>query len=1026
MKFTDVFIQRPVMAMAVSLLILVLGFNALFSIPVREYPKMVNTTITVTASYFGATADVVQGFVTQPLQQAIAEADHIDYLTSSSSMGTSTVTATMKLGADPNDALAQIIAKVNSVKSRLPEDVEEPEVTSSIGSNIAHMYLDFYSKKLNTAEVGDYIRRQVQPRLLSVTGVGKVNVMSPRLSMRIWLDPVQLAKFDLSSGDVVAALQRNNFRSAAGQFKSRGQVFDVEIDTDLKETEEFEQLIVARTDRGVIRLRDVASIELAQARQTIRGRFNDVNAAFVSIEAAPDANPLEVIKRVHKLFPDLKRNLPLDIAMNIGYDATVYIESSISEVIQTILEATAIVVLVIFLFLGNWRAMLIPVIAIPFSMIGVCLVMDMMGFSINLLTLLAMVLSIGLVVDDAIVVVENVERHLSEGKSPFEAAIIGTREIAMPVIIITIVLAAVFTPVALLEGITGSLFKEFAMTLAGAVVVSGVVALTLSPVMCSAFLKENSHQGRFEQWVNGLHQRLERNYGRWLDKTLQRRPAILLFTFFVLISLPWLFMAVPSELAPEEDLGYAFVIAEGPKSSNLDYIDAHMAEVIRRANQVEGVGNTLALSGIPSATDGVAIVLAEPWDQRDIVLKDMVAKIQEHYVDLAGIQASVFATPPLPGAGEGMPIQFVVKSSGDLETLVRVAEQIRDKAMASGQFIVSQIDTQFDSAKVVISVNRDKAGAYGVSMEDIGDTLSTFMGDGRINYVRNTGYSYDVIPQVERINRLSPEMMENYYVRGNSGTMLPLSSLVDIKLQGRPRLLQQMDQSTAVTIGAVQMPFVATGEAVAIFQDAAAELLPAGFSYDFKGQSRQFIQEGSKLYTSFALALCIVFLILAMQFESWRDPLVIMMTVPLAVSGALVVMAWGVASLNIYTQIGLLTLVGLITKHGILMCEVAKVQQMEHGMDKHEAIRFAARRRLRAILMTTLSMMAGVAPLMLASGAGAAARFDIGLVIFAGLSIGTLFTLFILPTIYSYLGSQHKPLRQIAGEPELAAGKTAV
>jgi multidrug efflux pump len=1013
MRFTDHFIQRPVMAVAISVLILILGLNALLGIPVREYPEMTNTTITVTTSYYGASADVVQGFVTQPIQQAIAEADNIDYLESASSLGRSVVTVTMKIDADPNDALAQIIAKVNSIKSRLPQGVEEPEIDSSTGSGISLMYLDFFSEELDLAQVGDYLTRYVQSQLVTIQGLGQARVYSPALSMRVWLDPVKLAKHSLTAAEVMDALQRNNFRSAAGQFKNRSKVFDVEINTDLKNTDEFEKLIVARTSKGLVRLRDVAKIELSKVREQIRGRYNDVPTAFIGVEAAPDANPLDVTKAVRDMLPGIKKDLPPEIKMHLGYDASEYIRSSIREVIKTILEATAIVVLVIYLFLGNLRAMIIPVIAIPFSLIGVCLLMDVMGFSLNLLTLLAMVLSIGLVVDDAIVVVENIEHHLSEGRSPFEAAIIGTREIAVPVIVITVVLAAVFTPVALLEGLTGSLFKEFALTLAGAVIVSGVVALTLSPVMCAAFLKNSSGEGRFEQWVNRRHQNMEAVYSRWLDKTLQRRPAILLFTFFVVISLPLLFISLSSELAPEEDKGYFLLIANAPSNVNLDYIDQHMLEYNRQAEQLEGVRNFIGLSGIPKSTGGLAVVVSQPWDQRQQTQKEMIDSLTASTAQVAGMDASIFPAAPLPGAGSGMPVQFVLKSASDLETIERVASELRKEIMASGQFIVSQIDTRFDAARAVVTVNRDKAGAYGVSMADIGNTLSAFMSDGRINYMQNTGYSYDVVAQVERFNRLGPELMDNYYVRGNSGAMIPLSSLVDVELRGSPRQRLQMNQSNAITVSAVPMPFVAIGDAVKLFEDKAAELLPAGFSYDFKGQSRQYLQEGTALYMSFGLALCIVFLVLAMQFESWRDPLVIMITVPLAVSGALVVMNWTMLSINIYTQVGMLTLIGLITKHGILMCEVAKVQQLQHGLDKYEAIRYAARRRLRAILMTTISMVAGVLPLMLATGAGAAARMNMGLVIFAGLSIGTVFTLFVLPTLYSYIGSRHQALRPV-------------
>ena len=1010
MTFTDIFIRRPVMAVALSLLILILGIQAIFKLQVREYPELANTVITVSTSYYGAPAEVVQGFITQPLQQAVAEIDNLDFIESKSKSGLSTVTATMKIGTDSNAALAEVMAKVNSVRARLPSEALDPSVSSSTGANTSIMYISFESTEYNSAQIADYVNRNVQPKLVTVGGVAKANVYGPALAMRIWLDPRQLAAHDLTAAEVNKALRDNNFRSAPGQLKDDWQQFDITINTDLKSIEEFEQLILVRRDDGIVRLRDVATMEMSEVRETVRPRANGNSAVVVAIDATPVANPLTTATEVRERLPEIANNLPAPIKMELMYDATVYIDSSINEVLKTIVEATLIVVVTIFLFMGNLRAVIIPVVAIPLSLVGVCLVMQMVGFSINLLTLLAMVLAIGLVVDDAIVVVENVERHLKNGEPPFRAAIIGTREIALPVITMTITLAAVYSPIALLEGLTGALFKEFALTLAGAVVVSGIVALTLSPVLCAGILKHNPNPGRFEQGVHRFLDRLDRGYDRMLSKTLSRRPAILVFAICVFASLYFLFRIIPSELAPAEDKGAVMLMANGPPSANIDYVDRYATEIGRRSMELNDVAGALTLAGIPTATGGLGIIRTEVWDKREMTLGELTETITEQSSDLAGVETSVFSMPALPGAGGGLPIQFVIKGVGDYSTLLQLSQELFVKIQQSGKFIFSNIDLKFETPEMAVQVDRDKAGVYGVSMSDIGETLSTLIGDGYVNHININGRSYEVVPQVARDDRGQPEDLGSYHVRALDGTQVPLSNLIEFEINGKPSELIQLDQANAVTIGAVVMPGGNMGDALAFMQAEADKLLPQGYSYDFKGESRQFISEGAALYVTFALALAIIFLVLAMQFESWRDALVIMVSVPLAICGALLVMAWGITTMNIYTQIGLITLVGLITKHGILMCEVAKEQQMANGMDKLSAIHYAAKIRLRPILMTTISMVAGLVPLLLAVGPGAAARFNIGMVICAGLSIGTIFTLFVLPTIYCYLGANHKPL----------------
>ncbi|MGB5396252.1 MAG: efflux RND transporter permease subunit, partial [Gammaproteobacteria bacterium] len=723
-------------------------------------------------------------------------------------------------------------------------------------------------------------------------------------------------------------------------------------------------------------------------------------------------NPLTIAKTVRDTLPELQRNLPETIQMKLLYDSTLTIQESINEVIKTIAEAVLIVIVVIFLFMGSLRAVVIPVVTIPLSLIGVALAMQMMGFSINLMTLLAMVLAIGLVVDDAIVVVENVDRHLKLGEPPFRAAIIGTREIALPIITMTITLVAVYAPISFLGGLTGSLFKEFALTLAGAVVISGIVALTLSPMMSAYLLRHSAHEHGFEKRVHRTLDRVDSVYARMLDAVLAKRPVFIVFALIVLGSLPFLFMIIPSELAPAEDQGVVIVMATAPDNANLDYIEKHMAEINLITERETEVIAALTIAGVPGSNQGLAIAPLIPWSQRDSSVDDILKRLTPPIKDMPGVSATPFSLPPLPGASSGLPVQFVMTTPGDYQSLLSVAQAMKDAVTASGLFMFSQLDLSFRSADIEVSINHEKAGAYGVTMEDIGNTLSLLMGDGYVNRVSIASRSYEVIPQIMRKDRLTPEMLGEYYVRSKSGSPVPLSNLISLSISGQPRTLTQFNQVNSAILGGVLAPGTSIGTAVDFLREEAVRTMPKGFSYDFLGETRQYIQEGSALYITFILALLIIYLVLAAQFESLRDPLVILVSVPMAICGALLVLGFGLATMNIYTQIGLITLVGLITKHGILMCEVAREQQLEHGADRLTAIVNAARIRLRPILMTTAAMVAGLTPLLLAEGAGAQSRFGIGLVIVAGLSIGTLFTLFVLPVVYTFISSVHKPLAE--------------
>ncbi|WP_413113105.1 multidrug efflux RND transporter permease subunit [Thaumasiovibrio sp. DFM-14] len=1011
MRFTDTFIRRPVLAMAISFLIALLGLQAIFKLQVREYPEMTNTVVTVTTSYYGASADLIQGFITQPLEQAIAQADNIDFMTSSSVMGLSTITVTMALNTDPNAALSDILAKTNSVRSQLPREAQDPSVSMSTGSTTAVMYIGFTSPALDASQITDYLERVTKPQLFTVNGVSKIDLYGGiAYALRIWLDPAKMAAYNLTASDTINVLSANNYQSATGQAIGEFVLYNGSANTQVSTAEELAQLVVAERDGQVIRIGDIATVSLEKSHDTYRASANGQEAVVAAINAAPSANPINIAKDINALLPALTENMPDNIKMAVLYDSTVAINESIQEVIKTIVEAALIVLIAITLFLGSFRAVIIPIVTIPLSLIGIAVLMQMFGFSWNLMTLLAMVLAIGMVVDDAIVVLENVDRHIKLGETPFRAAIIGTREIAVPVISMTLTLAAVYAPIALMGGITGSLFKEFALTLAGAVFVSGIIALTLSPMMCSKLLKAHQQPSRFESLVHRLLESITNGYARLLDRVLARRPAIVLFALIVFTCLPILFRFIPTELAPSEDKGVMMLIGTAPANANLDFIENSMNDVNQVLSDQPEVKFAQVFSGVPVSNQAFGIASMVPWSEREASQSDVVNRVSGLIRDVPAMNVTTFQMAELPGAGSGLPIQFVITTPNPFESLFQVASEVLTKVQSSPYFVYSTLDLNYDSATMQLNIDKDKAGAYGITMQEIGTTLSTMMADGYVNRIDIAGRSYEVIPQVARQFRLNPEELNGYYVRAADGQVVPLGSLITIDVIAAPKTLPHFNQLNSASIGAVPAPGVAMGDAIDWFTREGAQTLPIGYQYDFMGEARQFVSEGNALYATFLLALAVIFLVLAIQFESLRDPLVILVSVPLAVSGALIALAWGAASMNIYSQIGLITLIGLITKHGILICEVAKEQQLHHQMDRFAAVKEAAKVRLRPILMTTVSMIAGLIPLMHATGAGAAQRFSIGIVIVSGLAIGTVFTLFVLPVIYTFLASEHRPL----------------
>ena len=805
-------------------------------------------------------------------------------------------------------------------------------------------------------------------------------------------------------------LSANNYQSATGQAIGEFVLYNGSADTQVSNVEELKNLVVSTTKGNVTRLSDVAKVTLEKSHDVYRASANGQEAVVAAINAAPSANPINIATDVLELLPQLERNLPSTIKMDVMYDSTIAINESINEVIKTIIEAALIVLIVITLFLGSFRAVIIPIVTIPLSLIGVAMVMQAMGFSWNLMTLLAMVLAIGLVVDDAIVVLENVDRHIKLGESPFRAAIIGTREIAVPVIAMTLTLGAVYAPIALMGGITGSLFKEFALTLAGSVFVSGIVALTLSPMMCSKMLKANQEPSKFEQKVHHFLDGMTERYGKMLGSVMQNRAVVIVFAFIVFASLPMLFKLIPSELAPSEDKGVVVLVGTAPSNVNLDFMQNTMNDVNKILSDQPEVEFAQVFTGVPNSNQAFGIASMYPWSDREASQAEVAGRVGALVSNVPGMAVAAYQMPELPGAGGGLPLQFVITTPNAFESLFTIATEVLTEVKSSPMFVYSDLDLNYDSATMKIRIDKDKAGAYGVTMKDIGITLSTMMADGYVNRIDLNGRSYEVIPQVERKWRLNPESMNNYYVRSADGNAVPLGSLITIDVVAEPRSLPHFNQLNSATVGALPAPGTAMGDAINWFENIAETKLPSGYNHDYMGESRQYVTEGSALYATFGLALAIIFLVLAIQFESLKDPIVIMVSVPLAVCGALIALAWGTASMNIYSQVGLITLVGLITKHGILICEVAKEEQLHNNRSKVDAVMEAAKVRLRPILMTTAAMIAGLIPLMYATGAGAAQRFSIGIVIVAGLAIGTLFTLFVLPVIYSFLAEKHKPL----------------
>jgi len=1011
MRFTDTFIHRPVLATVISLLILIVGLRAIGLLDVRQYPEMKNTVVNITTAYPGASSELVKGFVTTPLQQAVAEADGIDYISATSSLGTSKIEVFMKLNYDPNAAVSEIQAKVASKRNELPEAAEDPVIDSTTGDSTALMYVAFYSKEIPRPQVTDYVLRVVQPKLQALPGVAKARLIGQPFAMRIWLDPERMAALDITAQDVAAVLQTNNFLAGVGATKGKYVAVNLTATTDVSAPEDFSKLVVKSENGTLVRLRDVARADLGAEDYNSVAWYRGIPAVFVAIEPAPGANPLTVANLVNEEIPGLRAQLPDGMEVQVPYDASTFINDSIDEVFRTIAEAVLIVLAVVFLTLGSFRAAVVPAVAVPLSLIGAAFIMLILGYSLNLLTLLSMVLAIGLVVDDAIIVVENIHRHIEEGQDRLQAALQGARELAVPIIAMTTTLLAVYAPIGFMGGVVGTLFTEFAFTLTGAVLISGVVALTFSPMLASKTLKPHGQQGRFEARVERFFNWLSDKYRRILHGALATKSVIIVFGLIVLASNYFMFTTSKSELAPTEDQSILFFQATAPRTATLDYHQAYAAKIQSIFETFPEYKESFMILGrTPDVTFGgfkMSSVSERERSQSEIQ-PPLTAALNE----VAGFQIGVFPRPSVPGGSGGLPVQFVLTSERPYEEMSTVADELIGRGMGSGNFAFLRKSVELDRPVVSVQVDRDRAGDLGISMADIGQSLGRMLGGGYVNRFSMEGRSYKVIPQVERGFRLDAEMLKDYYVRAGTGDLVPLSTVVTLSEGVEPSDRTQFQQLNAVAVEGVMAPGVTLGTGLEYLEQQAAEVLPKGYAYDYKGDSRQYAQQGSALIVTFFLSLLVIYLVLAAQFESWRDPAIILVSVPLSTAGALAFITLGFSSVNIYTQVGLITLIGVVAKNGILIVEFANQLQVREKLSKREAVEKAAAIRLRPIIMTSMALIMAMVPLLTASGPGAVSRFDIGLTIAAGLGIGTLFTLFVLPAFYLLLARDHAKAAQ--------------
>jgi multidrug efflux pump len=1001
MKLTDLFIRRPVLSVVISLFILVLGIRAIFSLSITQYPQTESANIIISTTYYGADAATVAGFITQPLEAAIAQAQGIEYLASSSATGSSTITATLRLNYDSNRALTEISAKVNSVRNQLPPQSQQPVVSIDVGDTTAAMYIGFFTDTLPPNGVTDYLIRVVQPKLDSIPGVQSADVQGARVyALRAWLDPERMAARNVAASDVYNALAANNYLTAVGSTKGQMVSVDLTADTDLHTLDGFRQLIVRQQNNTVVRLEDVATVELGAEDYDSGVTWNGSHSVFLAVQNAPKANVLQVAQAVRDALPAIQAQLPSGMRAEVVYDTTMFVRSAIREVIKTLLEALVIVTVVIFLFLGSVRATAVPMVAMPLSLIGTFFVMLALGYSINLLTLLALVLAIGLVVDDAIIVVENFDRHLKKGESPLDAALFAARELGGPILAMTAVLVAAYLPIGFQGGLTGALFTQFAFSLAAAVTVSAIIALTLSPMLCSKLFRADQEDGRFAKLLDRNFSRVRGFYRRVLSQWLMTWQVLVVLGAAVLCLTIYLFATADSELAPSEDQGVVVAQIKGAPNATYQQMEMYSKQMFDAAVSLpEYYGVFQNVTG-NTAFGGV---LFKPWSDRKRTAAQLQQLLQERWSRIAGAQIAAFQLPSLPGSS-GLPVQFVITTTDPLENLYDVTQNLVARARASGMFFFIDSDMKIDKPQATLVVDRELVGDMGLTQQDVGASLGAALGGGYVNYFSISGRSYKVIPQVLQKDRLNPSQVLDYYVHAGDGSLIKAGTMASIKTTTVPESINHFQQLNAATISGA--PGVSQATALKFLRDTLKEIAPAGYSADYSGQSRQFMLGSGSFMVTLLFALVIVYLALAAQFESFRDPAVILVSVPMALFGAMLFINAGASTLNIYTQVGLVTLLGLISKHGILIVQFANELQRS-GHTKMQAIVEAAAVRLRPIVMTTAAMVTGVLPLVIASGAGAAGRRSMGIVLFTGLSIGTLFTLFVVPAMYMLVGADH-------------------
>lgn len=1015
-SFTDLFIRKPVIALVVNIVILVVGLVSYTKLNTRQYPRSDSAVVNVTTIYFGASADTVRGYITTQLERVISSADGIDYIESSSSAGISTIKVYLRLNYDTNAALAQISSKIDQVRNELPPESETPTINvETADSQFASAYLSFYSDTLDQNQITDYLNRMVQPRLSSVKGVQRADVLGGRVfAMRVWLKPEQLAARGISPAEVRAALQANNALAAVGSTKGSMLSVSLVANTDLKNVDEFKKLVVAQRNGTIIRLADVAEVVLGAEDYNTEVRFGGQTATFMGLWVLPTDSTVEVIKRVRSVMPEIERALPAGLKVKIAYDGTKYIDDALKEILRTLIETLIIVMLVIFLFMGSFRSVLIPIIAMPLSLVGALALMLMLGFTINLLTLLAIVLAVGIVVDDAIVVVENIERHIRDGQTPVEAAILGARELVGPVISMTITLAAVYAPIAFQGGLTGALFREFAMTLAGAVAVSGFVALTLSPMMSAYLLKDHDHEeAGLSGKINRIFDRVRNRYEKMIGASLGWVPVTITAAILLTLLIVPFVMFAQNELAPKEDQGVVFSILQPSPTATIDQNVIFASQVQKMFESVPEYENSFQLTG---STFGFAGIILKPWSERKRSSIQIQESLQAPAANIAGLQVIVTTPEPLPSGGQ-FPIELVIRSTADHREMLEYAQRLvlyaNTEANAAGgapTFYFADSDLKFDLPQVEVQIDKDKVASMGLNLSDVARDLGSMLGGGYVNRFVNDGRSYRVIPQVERGQRLNADQLLDYQVRGPTGQLIPLSTIAMLKDTVQPRSLNRFQQLNSVKITGV-------GPSIDIalkkLEAKAAEILPPGYSIDYGGQSRQLRTEGGALWKAFVMAGLLIFLVLAAQFNSFRDPFIILLgSVPLAIFGAMIPIFLWKTSLNIYSQIGLITLVGLIAKNGILIVEFANSLQ-EEGVAKIEAIRRAAATRLRPVLMTSAATVFGHLMLIFVTGPGAAARNSIGWVLVVGMAVGTVFTLYVVPAFYMLIARDHSKARHV-------------